>query len=126
MLTNRHGKLLIVLTLIVSMIGLVGCSDDENSTKKYNVSGTVVSNDGQALVGVTVKGGNTTTATNTDGELSLTGIKENKVVTPVDTDDYTFDGSHKVTADKSGIEFKAKEDKVSEDDGDIFLTVRRS
>ncbi|MGM0502004.1 MAG: hypothetical protein ACQERJ_05710 [Bacillota bacterium] len=47
-----------MLTLIVS---LVGCSDDKNGPKKFNVSGTVVSNDGQTLPGitVTVEGGDT-------------------------------------------------------------------
>ncbi|MGM0502686.1 MAG: hypothetical protein ACQERJ_09155, partial [Bacillota bacterium] len=120
-LTSKRGKLLIVLTLIVGMIGLVGCSDDDdNSTSKtYNVSGTVVSNDGQPLGGITVAGGSAQTATNTNGEWSLTNIKEGKVIKAVDTAGYTFTGSHKVTANKSNIQFKAGEDKS----GDSLVSI---
>ena len=118
MWTKRQGKLLVLLTLIISLIALVGCSDDDNGSKKFNVAGTVVSNDGQALAGITVavEGGNTKTTTDENGNWGFTKVKKGKVIKPVNTDTYTFAGSYEVTADKSNVEFKATEDYDTGDD----------
>ena len=118
--TQKQSKLLVVLTLIISLVGLVGCSDDDSGPKKYNLSGTVVSNDGQALAGITVvvEGGDAQTATNLNGEWSLTKVEEGKVIKAVNTDTYTFNGNHEVTADNSNLEFKANENKPVPDNGD--------
>ncbi|MBM7556938.1 hypothetical protein [Halanaerobacter jeridensis] len=115
--TKRQSKILVVLTLIVSLVGLVGCSDDDSGPKKFNVAGTVVSNDGQALAGitVTVEGGDTKTNTDTDGNWALTKVKKGKVIKAVNTDDYTFEGSHTVNANKTDIQFKANENKGTDD-----------
>ena len=116
--TKQQGKLLIVLTLIVSLVGLVGCSDDDSGPKKFDISGTVVSNDGQALAGIKVVVVNEGTSTGTvDGEWNLTGIKKGAEIKAVDpSDTYTFDDVYKVTADDTDVEFKANENKETETD----------
>ncbi|MFO7818682.1 MAG: hypothetical protein R6V17_00440 [Halanaerobacter sp.] len=117
-LTKKQSKLLIVLTLIISLVGLVGCSDDDSGPKKYDLSGTVVSNDGYALEGIGVKAGGNTTVTGPNGEWNLTGVEEGKVVEVANNSNYTFDAAHEVTADQEGLKFKAKENKEQDDEDD--------
>jgi hypothetical protein len=112
-ISRRNYKFITLTLLLVSLLALVGCSDNDggSSVKTYNVSGQVVDSSGDSVAGVLLKADDAgTTETGQDGEWSFTGVKEGTNITPV------FE-----TEMQSGVEFKPAQIEVNEDKNDYKI-----
>ncbi len=112
-ISKNNYKFITVALLLVGLLTLVGCSDDDggSSVKTYNVSGQVVDSSGDPVAGVLLKADDAGTAeTGQNGEWSFTGVEEGTNITPV------FE-----TEIQSGVEFKPAQIEVNEDKNDYKI-----
>ncbi|TDX58992.1 SwmB domain-containing protein [Orenia marismortui] len=80
--SQKNNKLLVISVLMIGLLALVGCSDDDGSPT-YNVSGKVIKADGTGVEGIKLNAGNKVAETDAEGKWSFTRVKEGVEITPV-------------------------------------------
>ncbi|WP_018247618.1 endonuclease/exonuclease/phosphatase family protein [Orenia marismortui] len=108
----KKRKLIILATLVISLLTVLGCSNnDDNLIKEntYSVSGTIKDLNGNGIQGVSISYGNASISVESDatGNWELDNLNgEQKLVTAAE--DYTIlPSSHKVAGEESNINFIA-------------------
>jgi len=120
LIRRKVNKLLIFSMVILSLMTLVGCSDD-NSSNKDIASGKVVDFNGIGVEGVKLNKGSITVTTDKEGRWNISGLKEGDVVTPSKVG-YSFEPKdYRVTDGKdSGIIFTATK-KLERKQGELYI-----
>ena len=98
-------KLLMISLIILGLITLVGCSDNDDSTdsSSYSVSGEIIDSEDTGVEGVILNFSNAdgTAKTNQNGQWSKSGLKDNNLITPA-KDNYWFNPESRTVSKESG------------------------
>jgi len=80
-------KLFILSIVLVGVLILGGCSEDNQSLQQHNVSGTIVDRAGEPVGGIKLTADGKTTTTNENGEWNFVDLKKGAEVVPVSDSD---------------------------------------